>query len=168
MHRLWRPGRPLLPENTAASKVWRLGHLLYGRTFQPQKDTHDAAPVQGQVEAIIHFSSGYSSCRPSGSNLCRPHHATPYAGPSGGKPTVQAGAPRRRSLATRLLHPPKVTSDPYGAVALPLYQTATFEQVSAVQCGPYDYTRSGNPTRDQLAAHIADLEVSFAALLCTS
>ena len=32
-------------------------------------------------------------------------------------------------------------------------------QVSAVQCGPYDYTRSGNPTRAQLEAHMADLEV---------
>jgi cystathionine beta-lyase len=67
-----------------------------------------------------------------------------------------------------VLHPPKVTSDPYGAVASPLYQTATFKQVSAVQCGPYDYTRSGNPTRDQLEAHIAELEVRLAALLYTS
>ena len=32
-------------------------------------------------------------------------------------------------------------------------------QVSAVQCGPYDYSRSGNPTRAQLEAHMADLEV---------
>ncbi len=70
-----------------------------------------------------------------------------------------AESPRQKSLATRLLHPPKVTQDPYGAVAPPLYQTATFDQVSAVQCGPYDYTRSGNPTRDQLEAQMADLEV---------
>lgn len=69
---------------------------------------------------------------------------------------------RQHSLATRLLHPPKVTQDPYGAVAPPLYQTATFDQVSAVQCGPYDYTRSGNPTRDQLEAQMADLEVGSA------
>lgn len=65
-------------------------------------------------------------------------------------------------MATRLVHPPKVTSDPYGAVAPPLYQTATFEQVSAVECGPYDYTRSGNPTRAQLEAHIAHLEARIA------
>lgn len=61
-------------------------------------------------------------------------------------------------MATRLVHAPKVTSDPYGAVSPPLYQTATFEQVSAVECGPYDYSRSGNPTRTQLEAHIAHLE----------
>ena len=32
-------------------------------------------------------------------------------------------------MATRLVHAPKVTSDPYGSVSPPLYQTATFEQV---------------------------------------
>ena len=83
---------------------------------------------------------------------------------------VSAESPRQKSLATRLLHPPKVTQDPYGAVAPPLYQTATFDQVSAVQCGPYDYTRSGNPTRDQLEAQMADLEVplSHALFACMS
>jgi hypothetical protein len=75
------------------------------------------------------------------------------------KCTIYAGAERGLSIATRLLHPPKVTTDPYGAVAPPLYQTATFDQISAVECGPYDYTRSGNPTRDQLEAHMAALEV---------
>ena len=75
---------------------------------------------------------------------------------------MRAETVRQHSLATRLLHPPKVTQDPYGAVAPPLYQTATFDQVSAVQCGPYDYTRSGNPTRDQLEAQMAELEVGSA------
>ncbi len=31
-------------------------------------------------------------------------------------------------MATRLVHPPKVTEDPYGAASPPLYQTATFSQ----------------------------------------
>ena len=53
----------------------------------------------------------------------------------------------------------QVTSDPYGAVAPPLYQTATFHQLSAVECGEYDYSRSGNPTRAQLEAQMAALEV---------
>ncbi|XP_027350710.1 cystathionine beta-lyase, chloroplastic isoform X3 [Abrus precatorius] len=44
--------------------------------------------------------------------------------------------------------------DPYGAVSLPLYQTATFKQPSAVENGPYDYTRSGNPTRDALERRV--------------
>lgn len=34
-------------------------------------------------------------------------------------------------MATRLVHAPKVTNDPYGAVSPPLYQTATYEQVSS-------------------------------------
>lgn len=31
-------------------------------------------------------------------------------------------------------------------------------QISATECGPYDYTRSGNPTRTALEAQIAELE----------
>lgn len=75
--------------------------------------------------------------------------------------SATGGERRELSLATRLLHAPKVTEDPYGAVAPPLYQTATFDQISAVECGPYDYTRSGNPTRDQLEAQMAGLEVLY-------
>ncbi|OIW11500.1 hypothetical protein TanjilG_26866 [Lupinus angustifolius] len=44
--------------------------------------------------------------------------------------------------------------DPYGAVSTPLYQTATFKQPSAIENGPYDYTRSGNPTRDALERRV--------------
>ncbi|KAK9846055.1 hypothetical protein WJX84_010500, partial [Apatococcus fuscideae] len=72
-------------------------------------------------------------------------------------PAVSRGA-RGPAMATRLCHPPKVTEDPYGAISPPLYQTATFHQHSATQCGPYDYSRSGNPTRNQLQAHVAELE----------
>lgn len=62
-------------------------------------------------------------------------------------------------MATKLLHPPQSTDDPYEAVSPPLYQTATFGQPSATTNGPYDYTRSGNPTRTQLETQMADLEV---------
>ena len=65
------------------------------------------------------------------------------------------------SLATRLTHPLYENEDPYSAASPPLYQTATFRQRSAVECGPYDYTRSGNPTRTQLEAQLADIEVHF-------
>ncbi len=33
-------------------------------------------------------------------------------------------------------------------------------QLSATECGQYDYSRSGNPTRTQLEAQIADLEAA--------
>ncbi|RXK39089.1 cystathionine beta-lyase [Tremella mesenterica] len=43
--------------------------------------------------------------------------------------------------------------DQYGSSAVPIYQTATFKGMD----GPYDYTRSGNPTRGALEAHLAKL-----------
>ena len=49
-------------------------------------------------------------------------------------------------------------NDPYGASSMPIYQTATFAQPAADQFGDYDYTRSGNPTRDALQKQIAGLE----------
>lgn len=71
---------------------------------------------------------------------------------------AQQPLPRRQHLSTKLLHPPHSTDDPYEAVSPPLYQTATFGQPSATTNGPYDYTRSGNPTRTQLETQMADLE----------
>ena len=48
--------------------------------------------------------------------------------------------------------------DSYAAVSTPIYQTATFDQPDAVSFGPYDYSRSGNPTRDALERQMAELE----------
>ncbi|XP_057445338.1 cystathionine beta-lyase, chloroplastic [Lotus japonicus] len=58
--------------------------------------------------------------------------------------------------------------DPYGAVSAPLYQTATFKQPSAIENGPYDYTRSGNPTRDALESLLAKLDKADRAFCFTS
>ncbi|OIV92373.1 hypothetical protein TanjilG_09971 [Lupinus angustifolius] len=58
--------------------------------------------------------------------------------------------------------------DPYGAVNTPLYQTATFKQPSAIENGPYDYTRSGNPTRHALESLPAKLDKADRALCFTS
>ncbi|KAE8717937.1 Cystathionine beta-lyase [Hibiscus syriacus] len=58
--------------------------------------------------------------------------------------------------------------DPYGAMSTPLYQTATFKQPSATENGPYDYTRSGNPTRDTLERLLAKLEKADRAFCFTS
>ena len=48
--------------------------------------------------------------------------------------------------------------DPFRPMATPIYQTATFEQEEATAFGPYDYSRSGNPTRAVLEEQIAALE----------
>lgn len=61
-------------------------------------------------------------------------------------------------LSTRILHPEKSVTDPYNAASPPIYQTATFEQTSALEVGRYDYTRSGNPTRELLEEQIAALD----------
>ncbi|RDX96753.1 Cystathionine beta-lyase, chloroplastic, partial [Mucuna pruriens] len=58
--------------------------------------------------------------------------------------------------------------DPFGAINVPLYQTATFKQPSATENGPYDYTRSGNPTRDALESLLAKLDKADRALCFTS
>ncbi|KAG6413682.1 hypothetical protein SASPL_126396 [Salvia splendens] len=58
--------------------------------------------------------------------------------------------------------------DPYEALSTPLYQTATFKQPSATEGGAYDYTRSGNPTRDALERLLAKLDKADRALCFTS
>lgn len=45
-----------------------------------------------------------------------------------------------------------------GAVNVPIYLSSTFHQESFDTFGPYDYSRSGNPTRDALEKTIAALE----------
>jgi len=59
--------------------------------------------------------------------------------------------------STRCVHFP-ATDDRYGAIAPPIYQTATFRQPTATEFGEYDYTRSGNPTRALLEQQLAELE----------
>ncbi|KAL6007774.1 hypothetical protein ACLOJK_033276 [Asimina triloba] len=58
--------------------------------------------------------------------------------------------------------------DPYDALSTPLYQTSTFKQPSATENGPYDYTRSGNPTRDTLERLLAKLDKADHAFCFTS
>ena len=69
-----------------------------------------------------------------------------------------AGGKNGWGVATRLVHPSVTVEDPFDSTNFPLYQTATFGQPSATTNGPYDYTRSGNPTRDMLEKQMAELE----------
>jgi cystathionine beta-lyase len=61
-------------------------------------------------------------------------------------------------FATKLVHYDVAPQDPFHPMATPIYQTATFEQEHADSFGPYDYSRSGNPTRRVLEDQIAALE----------
>lgn len=58
--------------------------------------------------------------------------------------------------------------DPFHANSTPIYQTATFALESALGGGKYDYSRSGNPTRDIVSEQIAKLEGAKYGLGSTS
>jgi len=61
-------------------------------------------------------------------------------------------------IATRCVRQACDDRDPYGAVVPPIYQTATFRQPTALDCGEYDYSRTANPTRALLEEQLAALE----------
>ena len=60
-----------------------------------------------------------------------------------------------RTLAVHAGHNP---ADHMGAVMPPIYQTSTFAFAGVNRPGPYDYSRSGNPTRKALETCLAALE----------
>jgi len=55
-----------------------------------------------------------------------------------------------------------------GAISVPIYQTATFSHPSLGLSTGYDYTRTGNPTRQAAEEVLADLEGGFAAFCFAS
>ncbi|WP_372868509.1 cystathionine beta-lyase [Planomicrobium okeanokoites] len=60
-------------------------------------------------------------------------------------------------LETKFIHSAGVDAQT-GAVNVPIYLSSTFHQQSIDEFGPYDYSRSGNPTRQALEETIAKLE----------
>ncbi len=56
----------------------------------------------------------------------------------------------------------------YGAIVPPLHLSSNFSFASCGQRRQYDYTRSGNPTRDLLAHAVADLEQGAGAIITAS
>src|SRR5271154_1334256 len=73
-----------------------------------------------------------------------------------------------KKIATRSVRA-GIESDPHhGSVVPPIYLSTNFAFASYRQPRSYDYTRSGNPTRDQLAGALADLEGGAGAIVtCT-
>ncbi len=59
---------------------------------------------------------------------------------------------------TLAIHAGQAPEQNYGAVMTPIYQTSTFAFQDVNQPGPFDYSRSGNPTRKALEDCLAALE----------
>jgi cysteine-S-conjugate beta-lyase len=61
-------------------------------------------------------------------------------------------------FATELIHGGNPIDPEHGSLSHPLYLSSTFAQHSMDSFGRYDYSRSGNPTREALEEAIAGLE----------
>lgn len=80
-------------------------------------------------------------------------------------PTDTAHPRHQQTIAARYA----IDSDGnHGAVIPPLYMSSTFSFARFGEKGAYDYTRSGNPTRDQLAGALAELEGGAGGVITAS
>ena len=73
-----------------------------------------------------------------------------------------------QSPATRAVRAGIATDGEHGAVVPPIHLSSTFAFAGFGQPRPYDYTRSGNPTRSQLADALADLEEGASAVVTST
>lgn len=71
---------------------------------------------------------------------------------------------------TRCLYGEKHRSDlhPYGAIAAPIYQTATFSHPGIGESTGYNYTRESNPTRAELEQIISSMEGAVDTVACSA
>lgn len=74
---------------------------------------------------------------------------------------------RSPRIATRLVHRPPVPGEPAHPASTPIYQTATFA-IEPDGAALWDYSRSGNPTRDVLEAQLAALDAAAGSLAYAS
>lgn len=72
------------------------------------------------------------------------------------------------SQKTRTVRAALDTDSQYGAVVPPIHLTSTFSFAAYGEKRAYDYSRSGNPTRDALAGALADLEGGAGAVVVSS
>ncbi len=74
----------------------------------------------------------------------------------------------RDDPATRAVRASVESDTQHGAVMPPLYLSSNFAFAGLNEKREYDYTRSGNPTRDALAAALTSLEGGTAAVVTSS
>lgn len=75
---------------------------------------------------------------------------------------------KQDSLRTRTVRAALETDTQHGAVVPPLHLTSTFAFGGYGEKREYDYSRSGNPTRDALGRALADLEGGVGAVVTAS
>ena len=73
-----------------------------------------------------------------------------------------------QSSTTRAVRAGIATDREHGAVVPPIHLTSTFAFEGFGRPRTYDYTRSGNPTRSQLASAIAELEHGVGAIVTST
>ena len=69
---------------------------------------------------------------------------------------------------TRTVRAALETDTQHGAVVPPIHLTSNFAFRGFGEKGAYDYSRSGNPTRDELAGALAELEGGAGAVVTAS
>src|SRR6201991_832647 len=76
--------------------------------------------------------------------------------------------PKKKHIATRSVRAGLESDALHGSVVPPIYLSSNFAFQRFREPRAYDYTRSGNPTRDQLGDALADLEGGAGAVVtCT-
>ena len=61
-------------------------------------------------------------------------------------------------FGTKTIHAGQEADQATGAIMTPIYQTSTYVQVSPGEHKGYEYSRTGNPTRNALEQNLAALE----------
>jgi cystathionine gamma-synthase len=88
--------------------------------------------------------------------------------PPGGLPTPKSAANCELTDVTRAVRAGIECDDASGCVVPPLHLTSTFAFRAFGEKRTYDYTRSGNPTRDLLGQALAELEQGAGAVITAS
>src|SRR5208283_5951618 len=66
--------------------------------------------------------------------------------------------PARQGFSTQAIHAGQDADPATGATVVPIYATSTYTQAAPGQHKGYEYTRTGNPTRQALETCLAALE----------
>lgn len=73
------------------------------------------------------------------------------------------------NIETRCIHGKSVENNySFGAVSVPIYQTATFTHPGIGETTGHNYTRESNPTRDELENIVSSLEGAIDTVACSS